>query len=215
VRVEITEQTIWIWLALVMIAVSILALFGWVARTQHYAPDDPLSKNDTEELEKVAANALDKAQQAAITLEYAQTALALAEAEREQAWHEHTSANTALEKANAELEAMPVEVMSSHEQRDVSKAARDAFRRGMISEQQLRAVWHKVDGWDHMLQERTAELSRLRAEVAEAWRRYHIASAAERMARQRADIAQVAARALKEEATDAAREAELAKQKRR
>jgi hypothetical protein len=65
------------------------------------------------------------------------------------------------------------------------------------------------------VQQRASELSRLRVEVAEAWRRYHLASSAERMALQRVEIAQVAARALKQEATEAAREAELAKKKRR
>ena len=103
--------------------------------------------------------------------------------------------------------------MPSWEQTAVSRAARDAYRRGELTEEQLRAVWEKVDGWGQAVQAKTSEISRLRVEVADAWRRYQLASTAVRMARQRAEIAQVAARALKEEAADAARDAELAKKK--
>jgi hypothetical protein len=215
VRVEVTSQTILIWIGLIGLSAAVLALFGWLAHSQHAVAEDRLSKSDRDELESDARNVLDKAQQAAVAAEYAEAGLALAETEREQAWQAHTEANEALEKANAELEPVPIETMPSQEQRQVSKAARDAFRRGELTEEQLRAVWQKVDGWDQALQEKAAELSRLRVEVAEAWRRYQLASSGERMARQRAEIAQVAARALKEEAADAAREAELAKKKRR
>jgi hypothetical protein len=214
-RVEVTSQAILIWLGLVGAGIAILALFGWLARSQHLGDEGRLSKSDHDELETVAATILDKAQQAAIAADLAESGLAEAEVEREKAWQAHTTAVAALEKAKAEAQAAPVEVMSSQEQREVSKAARDAFRRGELTEEELRAVWQKVDGWDQAVQQRASELSRLRVEVAEAWRRYHLASSAERMVRQRVEIAQVAARALKQEATEAAREAELAKKKRR
>lgn len=215
VRVEVTSQIIFIWISLIGMGAAVLALFGWIAHRQHAAAEGRASKRDREKLEAIAGNALDNAQQAAITAVQAEADLAAAEAERENAWQAHTNANAALEKANAELESVPVEVMSNEEQREVSKAARAAFRRGELTQHQLRAVWQKVDGWDQALQHKTAELSRLRVEVAEAWRDYQQASAAERLARQRAEIARVAARALKEEAADAAKDAELAKGKKR
>jgi len=187
-----------------------------IAHQQHNSPDGHrVSKSERHELEEIAGSALDRAQQAAYDTAQADAALAEAEAEREQAWQAHTEANRAMEKMNSELGSVPNEPMPSWEQTAVSRAARDAYRRGELTEEQLRAVWEKVDGWGKAMQSKTSELSRMRVEVADAWRRYQLASTAVRMARQRAEIAQVAARALKEEAADAARDAELARKKKR
>jgi len=214
--VELTSETIMIWIGLICAGAIVLMMFGLIAHVQHNSPDGRrVSKNERRELEEIAGNALDRAQQAAYANAEADAALAQAESEREQAWQAHTEANRVLEKANSELGSVPSEPMPSTEQSMVARAARDAYRRGELTEEQLRAVWQKVDGWGQALQAKTSETSRLRVEVADAWRRYQLASTAVRMARQRAEIAQVAARALKEEAADAARDAELAKKKRR
>lgn len=216
VRMELTSETILIWIALISSGAIILMMFGVIAHSQHNSPDGPrVSKSERNELEEIAGGALDRAQEAAFTNAEADEALARAEAEREQAWQAHTAANQALEKVNAALASGPSEPMPSWEQTAVSRAARDAYRRGELTEEQLRAVWEKVDGWGQALQAKASEASRLRVEVAEAWRRYQLASTGVRMARQRAEIAQVAARALKEEAADAARDAERAKKKKR
>lgn len=211
VRFEVTTQAIFIWIGLVAAAATILLLFGSLARYQNLHEVRRLSKDDRSELETVADKASEKAYEAAAAAEQAEAELAKAEQEWEAAWQAHTSANNALEEATAEYETVPVEVMSTAEQRQVSKAARDAFRRGELTEQQLRAVWQKVDGWDQAQQQRSAELSRMRVELADAWRRYHLASSSVRLARQQAEVAQVAARALRQEAADAAAEAEIAK----
>lgn len=211
-----TTETIFIWVGLVCVGFIILMMFGLIAHSQHKAPDGRrVSKNERHELEELAGSALDRAQQAAFDTAEAEQALAQAESEREQAWQAHTDANRALEKANSELGTVPIDPMPSWEQTAVSRAARDAYRRGELTEAQLRAVWEKVDGWGQAVQAKTSQISRLRVEVADAWRRYQLASTAVRMARQRAEIAQVAARALKDEAADAARDAERAKKKRR
>jgi hypothetical protein len=212
VRLELTTETMLIWVGLVCVGFIILMMFGVIAHQQRNTPDGPrVSKNERRELEQLAGGALGRAQQAAYDTAEAETALAEAESERERAWQAHTEANRALEAANSELGAVPSEPMPSWEQTAVSRAARDAYRRGDLTEAQLRAVWEKVDGWGQAVQSKTSEVSRLRVEVADAWRRYQLASTAVRTARQRAEIAQVAARALKEEAADAARDAELAK----
>ena len=215
-RVELTSETVLIWIGLICVGAIVLMMFGLIAHQQHNSPDGRrVSKNERRELEQIAGHAYRRAQQAAYASAEADAQLAQAESEREQAWQAHTDANRALGTANSELESVPSEPMPSTEQSTVARAARDAYRRGELTEEQLRAVWQKVDGWGNALQAKTTELSILRVGVADAWRRYQLASTVVRVARQRAEIAQVAARALKEEAADAARDAELAKKKRR
>jgi hypothetical protein len=77
--------------------------------------------------------------------------------------------------------------------------------------EELRAVWQKVDGWDQAREDRAHELSKLRADEAEAWRRYHAATFAENTSRRAVELAEVASRTLTEEAAEAARRAELAR----
>lgn len=216
VRLEVTSETMLIWAGLICVGAIILLMFAVLARSQRDSADGQrMSKSERRELEEVAVGLLDRAQQAAFTTAEAGAALAQAEAEMERAWQEHSQANQALEKINAELESVPSETMPSWEQTAVSRAARDAYRRGDLTEEQLRAVWDKVDGWGQAMQARSSEASRMRVEVADAWRRYQIAANAVRMARQRAEIAEVSARALREEAAEAAHDAELAKKKKR
>jgi hypothetical protein len=216
VRVELTSETLLIWIGLICAGAIVLMMFGLIAHQQHHSPDGRrVSKNERRELEAIAGKAFQRAQQAAHASAEADAQLAQAESEREQAWQAHTEANNVLGKANSELESVPREPMPRSDQSAVARAARDAYRRGELTEEQLRAVWEKVGGWGDALQAKTSELSILRVEVSDAWRRYQLASTAVRLARQRAEIAQVAARALKEEAVDAARDAELARKKRR
>lgn len=215
----LTQTVVWIWASFSVVGVLMMALFAMLARAQRRAEDrmhgldgDPVDvAREANELEGVAAHTLWAAQQAATAAEYAESELAVAEEAREKTWQEHNLATEAVEKATAELESMPVDaILPDETQREVSRAARDAYRRGELSLEQLRAVWHKVDGWGESLEDKTHEVSRLRAEAAEAYRRFHVAALAERRAQKSAEVAQVAARALQEEATEAARDAVLA-----
>lgn len=210
----LTERTVWIWVGLVGICGLLLFMFGMLAVAQRRL-DDRIeglpSTQDIEELEAIAAVALEEAQQAALDADRAEEDLARAEALRDQAWQAHSVLSEALERVSAELDAMPVEAtLPDPEQREVSRAARDAYRRGELTVEQLRAVWHRLGGWDRTLEDKTHELSRLRAETAEAWRRYHLAALAERRARETAEAAQATERVLRQEAVDAAREAQSA-----
>jgi hypothetical protein len=162
-------------------------------------------------LDESAAVALEAAQRAATTHEQIVMDLAACEADREAAWLTHSRAAAAHAEA-AVLEDVPMEQsIPDDQQREISMAARHAFKRGEITIEELRAVWHKVDGWDQEREDRAHELLRLRAEEKEAWRVYHVAAHTERSARRAVELAEVAARTLIEEATDAARRAEVAR----
>jgi len=95
--------------------------------------------------------------------------------------------------------------------RDAARAAFAAYRRGDISVEQLRAVFQRFSGWDGGRERYEHELLRRRAAERAARRRYDAAAAAERRAYHRVDIAAVAARALADEAAQAAEEARLAR----
>lgn len=213
-RVVLTPTTVWIWVGLVGFCGVVLFLFGLLARAQRHREDRAAgrpSKQDVMELETTAAVVFEEAQQAALDTARAEAELARAEGEREQAWQEHTALNEALQRASTELEELPTETtLPDPEQREVSRAARDAYRRGELTVEELRAVWHRLDGWNQYFEDKTHELSRLRAEISEAWRRYHVASLGERHARQAVEQAQAVERRLREQAADTAREAQLA-----
>lgn len=217
----LTHATYLIWAGFSVFGVIVLALFGFLAWSQRRSEDrlhglasrhgSAELAREVNELEMVAADTMRAAQAAAIAAERAEAELIAAEAERERAWHEHNLAIESVEKATAELDSLPVDtVLPDETQRQVSQAARDAYRRGELTLEQLRAVWQRVDGWGKSIEDKTHEVSRLRAEAADAYRQYHLAAHAERLARKAVEVTQVAARALRHEATDAARDAVLA-----
>ncbi|GAA1375256.1 hypothetical protein [Catellatospora chokoriensis] len=164
---------------------------------------------EARELEEVAAEVLEAARTAVLLAERTAAELAAAEAERDAAWQSHLAAAQALEEAAEALPPEPVEATVSAENlREVSRAARAAYKRGDLSMEQLRAVWQQVDGWDQSRQDRSHGLSRLRAEDAEAARLYHVAASRARHARRAAEVARVSSHALTQEAADAAYEAQ-------
>jgi hypothetical protein len=163
-------------------------------------------------LDEAAAVALESAQRAATTHEQIIMDLAACEADMEAAWLAHSRAEAAYAAAAAHQGHIPLEqAVTDETQREISMAARAAYKRGDISAEELRAVWQTVEGWNQDREEREQELLQLRAEEKEAWRRYHVAAHAERSARRAVELAEVAARALIEDATDAARRAEYAR----
>jgi hypothetical protein len=165
---------------------------------------------EAQELDAIATSVFDAAHRAAEGSIRAAAELAVAEAERDAAWQAHGATARALDEASTAEDQPPAQSMSDPDQREISRAAREAYRRGELSVDELRAVWHRVDGWDQSLQDRANELSRLRADKAEAWRRYHAAAFIERSARRAAEVAQVAAAALAQEAADASEDAQVA-----
>ncbi|GHJ45347.1 hypothetical protein Cs7R123_26890 [Catellatospora sp. TT07R-123] len=167
---------------------------------------------EADELERVAAEVLELARDAVHTAERTATELAEAEAARDVAWQDHMSAAELLDEANAAAAALPQEVpLPEGDLREVARAARDAFKRGDITVQQMHAVWQHVDGWDQQRQDHYHDLLRRRADDAEAARQFHIAAGKERAARRAAEVARQASHALTQEAADAAYEAQVAK----
>ncbi len=198
-----------------------VAFLGMLARTQAAADGRPARLNaaarermaaEAQELEEVAAEVLEAARTAVLKAEKTAAELAAAEAERDTAWQAHLDAAGRLEEAGEALQAQPPPehepAVSEEAVREISRAARDAYKRGDLTIEQLRAVWQQVDGWDQARQERSHELSRLRAEDAEASRLYQVAASRERTARRAAEVARVSSHALTQEAADAAYEAQ-------
>lgn len=195
-----------------------VAFLGLLARAQAGADGRPLRLNaaervrlaaEAQELEEVAAEVLEAARTAVLKAEKTAAELAAAETERDTAWQLHLDAAGRLEEAGEALpQQEPEPAVPEEAVREISRAARDAYKRGDLTMQQLRAVWQQVDGWDQARQERAHELSRLRAEDAEASRLYQVAASRERAARRAAEVARVSSHALTQEAADAAYEAQ-------
>ncbi|MEV4414706.1 hypothetical protein [Catellatospora sp. NPDC049609] len=167
---------------------------------------------EARELEEVAADVLEAARTAVLKAEQTAAELAAAEQERDTAWQAHLDAARhlaeAAEAGPQEPEQAPRPAVSDEALREISRAARAAYKRGDLTMEQLRAVWQQVDGWDQTRQDRAHVLSRLRAEDAEAQRLYQVAASRERAARRAAEVARVSSHALTQEAADAAYEAQ-------
>lgn len=107
-------------------------------------------------LDEQATASLEAAQRAATTYEQIALDLAMTEAEREAAWQAHSEAAAAHSAASAAQAGLPIEQsIPDPLQREISSAARAAYRRGEITVEELRAVWQKVDGWDQEREDRS------------------------------------------------------------
>lgn len=204
-------------IAAVMLAMAVLAML--VAR-EHRPEPRPVQADchkllaEAKELDELATAAFVKALEANDIAARAAAELEEAEAARDLASREQDAAAEALEAAVRTLATTPAAVrtaVNGSDTREASRAAMAAYRRGAISVDQLRALWHRLDGWDQNREDQAHTLTRLRGEDAEARRRFDAAALAERTARQAAEVAQVAARALTQEAADAAQEAQIAR----
>jgi hypothetical protein len=206
------------------VATSLLmvVLIGLLARAQYRREQGPVQKAPSPKdcsrlvararaLDDAATARLEAAQRAADTHDQLLRDLAAAEADREEAWFAHSEAAEVHQQAQQAEEAGEEPRISDVEQKEISAAARAAYRRGEISVDELKAVWQRVGRWDDSQEDRSHLLSRLRAEEAEAWRRYHAAGFAERTAQRAMELAEAAARALTDDAAEAARQAEMAR----
>lgn len=203
-----------------LLAVAGAALFGLAAlarrqnAVQRAGPQRPKPTPDdcarlrieAGELTAVARSAAAKLSGAVAAAETATTRLAEAQRAREVAGRAYDEAQRAYESAAAAPQVVP-RTSDDDLDREVSRAALAAYRRGDLSVDQLREVFRRTGGWDAAQEQRDREVATLRAEAYRAHRAYDAAGNAERLAVKAATIAQVAAEALAEEAAIAADEA--------
>lgn len=209
-----------LWGGLITAVILALATLAYLVAREHRINEPKVSKNDcraliaeARELDAIAQAAFAKALEANDIAARLGAELEDAEAARDLASQQQDAAAGALEAAVRTLSTTPASVVSAvngSDSREASRAAMAAYRRGAISVDQLRALWHQIDGWDQHHEDQAHALTRLRGEDTEARRRFDAAALAERTARQAAEVAQVAARALTQEAADAAQEAQQA-----
>jgi hypothetical protein len=215
----VSQSAFFLWgglIAAVMLAMAVLALL--VAREHRIEPrpakaDCRTLLAEAKEFDELASAAFRKALEANDAAARAAADLAEAEANRDLASQEQDAAAKALEVAIRTLATTPEPVRAAvdgPDSREASRAAMAAYRRGAISVDQLQVLWHQIDGWDQHRENQAHELTRLRAEDAEARRGFDAAALAERTARQAAEVARIAAQALTQEAADAARESQIA-----
>jgi hypothetical protein len=112
-------------------------------------------------------------------------------------------------RAHAELLAAtpePVPSNGTEADRDVARAALDAYRRGALTAEELRRVWYRTSGWDARHDEAERQAREFQAAEIRARQQYHVALAKARAARQAEYVADTAVRALGAEAAAAATE---------
>lgn len=214
-----SQSALYLWGGLIAAVVLALATLAFLVAREHRPEPRPARADcrklvaEAKELDALATAAFMKALEANDLAARAAATLEAAEADRDLASQEQDAAAKALEAAIRTLSTTPEAVataVNGADSREASRAAMAAYRRGAISVDQLKALWHQIDGWDQHREDQAHELTRLRAEDTEARRRFDAAALAERSARQAAEVAQVAARALTQEAADAAEEAQIA-----
>jgi len=214
----VSESAFTVWGGIFAAALLALAALALLVSTNSDGrkPKPPLAAEcaalirEAKELEEVASAAFTKALAAADTAARATVELENAETHRDECDHLQGETAHALQQALERLSTGD-EVVSREPSSEASRAAMTAYRQGAISVEQLQTLWQQLDGWDATHEEQSHELTRLRADDVEARRRYDAAALMERSARQSCEIAQVAARALTDEAAEAAREAQVAR----
>jgi hypothetical protein len=215
----VSQAAFFLWGGLIAGVVLAMAVLAMLVAKEHRPEPKPAKADcrklmaEAKEFDDLANAAFLKALEANDTAARLTGELEEAEAVRDLASQEQDAAAKALDVAIRTLAVTPAAVTSAvngSDSREASRAAMAAYRRGAISVEQLRVLWHQIDGWDQHREDQAHELTRLRAEDAEARRRFDAAALAERAARQAAEVAQVAARALTQEAADAAQEAQAA-----
>jgi hypothetical protein len=144
----------------------------------------------------------------------------VAEHARAAAWEAFDSAQRAYEQALTEAGARAdalggesgLSAEAQAQNRELTRAALDAFRRGDLKVDELNAVFKQAAGWDPLQELQAREVELRRTAESRARRLYQAAAAAERSAVKAADVAAVAARALAEEAVEVAEEALLVRE---
>jgi hypothetical protein len=217
--VDLDFGSMWtVWAALLGSAFLVLALVGLLAWLQ--GPPRPTAhelihlRTEAQELGRQAAEVIAQAARAHAAAQAARARCVEAQQARELAWREHDAAQQA--HATARLEAtrrVPAPRPSTDPPltQEVSRAALAAFKRGDLSVEELREVFQRTGGWDAGQDQQDQELTRARAEEHRAQRAYDLAAAGERHLCREAEIVEVAARALADEAVQASEEAHAAR----
>jgi hypothetical protein len=165
-----------------------------------------------QELAVHADSAVAQAARAYAALEMAQAALAGAEDVRARAEAEYDAARAAyaqaLSAARAGRHGEP-DAQAQAREREVSRAALAAYRRGELSVEVLRTVFGRADP-NPQQDQREREADRLAMAEAQARRAFEHAVVAARVAREDLHIAEVAASASHQEAIAAAQDAQEA-----
>ncbi|WP_173056342.1 hypothetical protein [Phytohabitans houttuyneae] len=219
--------------ALMVIAGSVvfgmLVLAAIAERPRRQPRPDPAKLSAAaRELARHAGHAHAVAGLAAAAAIEARERLANAEADREEAWRAQEEAGFAYQGAWREAQAArteragqdvpatvdlelvaagDVEGADTERQRDVSRAALAAYRRGELSVDELRAVWRQAGDWDPDVEERERRADHLRAEELAARRAYERAALVARQAAEALWDAEAQSRAMAGEARAAAAEA--------
>jgi hypothetical protein len=131
-----------------------------------------------------------------------------AEAQRalEDAERAYDAAQQAYERAAAEVGQLSKVDAPSAGERELSRAALGAYRRGDITVEDLQRLWLGASGWDARHEDAEQMLLRLRAHQLEARRTYHMARSVVQQARRAEEVAEVAAKALADEVIQAEQE---------
>ncbi|GAB3158570.1 hypothetical protein GCM10027290_62010 [Micromonospora sonneratiae] len=205
-----------VWALLYLGVLVVLALLGLALlteRTRPGRPDPDRLRLEAEELAAHAAAAQAKAGQAVAVAVEAREKVAAVERSRDEAWAAQETAEQAYDEALREAMAgrRPTDEADdeagAEQERVVTRAALSAYRRGDISVREMREVWQRIGQLDPLQQEREKTADRCRVLRAAARRVHDQATAAVRRADQAAQVAEVAAQALVDEAAIAAVEA--------
>jgi hypothetical protein len=228
------------WAVLVALAAVVLVIVGVIARAQGRrddpAPPAPAGRvrptpaevmrmrADAEALGRHAVAAVAAAQRAHARAAQAQARCTAAQQAREAAIQRHEAAYRAYETARLKLAESgtppavpdpPAGARADGEDGDghqLERAALAAYRGGFLSVDELTEIWRRASGWSPQQEQREHEMARLRADERDARRGVHAATAAERLAGKEAGVAEVAARAMADEASEAIEEARLARE---
>ena len=201
------------WLALLAASVALFLIVAGMAWWQHrrHVPSRKRRQRERAEWADHATTVTERAARAATRAAPIRARVEPAEQARVAAWRELEEVETGYEEAARKYQELLRRDAEHPPDRDgqrlVATAALAAFRRGDLSQEQLWRVWRWGSGWDPERDQRERELSQLRAARRDAHLRYRAAASGERAAQAAADLAEVEARALAEEAATAAAEA--------
>jgi hypothetical protein len=201
------------WLVLLGVSSALFVLVATAAWWQHRreVPGRARRRAERAEWARHAATVTARARQAAAQLVAARERVAAAEHARAAAWRALEEVEAAHDEAARRLRERDPPTTAGSAGRagrpEVTRAALAAYRRGDLTGEQLWRVWRWGSGWDPERDRCERELYRLRAARREAHLRYRAAAGEERAAQAEAEVAEVQARALAEEAVTAAAQA--------
>ncbi|MEE6257214.1 hypothetical protein [Plantactinospora sonchi] len=225
-----------VWALAMAGALVLLALVGLAVladRPRNPRPDPVRLRAAAEDLTTHAVRIRTEAGRAAAVANGARAALTTAERARDEAWavldaaeRHYTQVRRTVIAAEQAAAARPTaadpvaqqpsesdgRTPDTERDRVVSRAALSAYRRGDISLPELREVFRRTGDWDPLTEERNRALEHARMRLATARREYDRTALVARRAEQSAWVAEVAARALLEEAEQSAVEADEALQ---